>query len=299
MRKAYATIVTIVAVVSLIGNFLLYMKYSSQRPLITVNNQVIRRKDLDDRLDYLYADGILRQMIYADLIMQAAQKANVVPTDADVEKALDQIKRTSPGIIANSQKLDPKLYYFRQELKANLALNNLRTAGIQVTDQEVDAFYQQHRKQFAVPQQSQAILVVAPDSIGAQTAQRLLANGVAPPVIAGTRGLRVIGVNAPISGQMPLRVSEQLLSLRPGSIRTIPLKSGFLVAKITSVSPQGIPSLDAIRPQVELALKLSKAPPQSKIMSDLIENSRIVADTGKYAGAIPPNPNEQVASAGQ
>jgi hypothetical protein len=71
------------------------------------------------------------------------------------------------------------------------------------------------------------------------------------------------------------------------------------VAKITSVAPQQIPSLDAIRPQVELVLKLAKAPPQSKIMSDLIENAKIVANTGKYAGAIPPNPSEQMASAGQ
>lgn len=299
MRKAYATIVTIVAVVSLIGNYLLYMRYSSARPLITVNNQVIRRKDLDDRLDYLYSNNILRQMIYTDLIMQAAQKQNVVPTDADVDKALDELKRTSPGVIANNEKLDPKLFYFRQELKANLALNNLRTAGIQVSDQDVENFYQEHRKQFALPQQSEAILVVAPDSVGAQTAQRMLGNGVTPEVIAETRGLRVIGVNAPISGQMPLAISQQLLALKPGQIRTIPIKGGYLIGKVTSVSPQQIPSLDAIRPQVELALKLAKAPPQSKIMSDLVENAKIVADTGKYAPAIPTNPSEQVASAGQ
>ena len=299
MRKAYATIITIVAVVSLIGNYLLYMRYSSQRPLITVNNQVIRRKDLDDRLDYLYSNGILRQMIYADLIMQAAEKANVVPTNADVDKAFEQIKRTSPAIIANNLKLDPKLYYFRQDLKANLALNNLRIAGVGVTDQEVQDFYQQHIKQFGLPQQSEAILVVTPDSISAQTAQRLLANNVAPEVIAETRGLRVIGINTPISGQMPLSVSRQLLALKPGQIKTIPIKGGYLVGKITTVSPQQIPSLDSIRPQVELALKLSKAPPQSKIMSNLIENAKIVANTRAYAGAIPPNPGEQMASAGQ
>lgn len=299
MRNAYAAIVTIVAVVSLIGNFLLYNRYSSQRPLITVNDQVIRRKDLDDRLDYMYSNGILRQMIYSDLVMQAAQKEGVVPTEADVDKAFDQIKRTSPAIISNAEKLDPTLVYFRQALKTNLALNNLRAKDVQVSDQEVEAFYQEHRPQFALPQQTEAILVVASDQVGAQTAQRLLGNNVAPAVIAETRGLRVIGVNAPVSGTMPTAVSQQLLAAKPGQICTIPVGGAYLVGKITKVTPQQIPTLDQIRPQVEMAVRLTKAPPPAKYLEQLRENAKIVANTGKYAAAIPPNPGEQIASAGQ
>lgn len=300
MRNVYAVLVTIIAIVSLIGNFFLYMRYSSSRPLITVNDQVIRRKDLDDRLDFFYSNNLLRQMIYSDLVMQAARKEGVVPTDAAVNSEIDQLHRTSPEVLSQNQKLDPSLYYFKQDIRANLALDNLRVKGVQLSDQDIESYYQAHQKQFALPQQSEAILVLAPNSVDAQTAQRLLTNGVKPAVIAETRGLRVLGMNAALTGQFPLAISEQLMAIKPGEIKTLPVGRGeYLIAKVASVAPAEVPSLEQIRPQVELQAKLAKAPTQQQVLAKLRDQARIVVNTGKYAPAVPPTHDQQVASAGQ
>jgi len=299
MRNLYVVLVTIVAIVSLLGNYLLYHRYSSQRPLFTVNGQVIRQKDLDDRLDYMYAVPMLRQMIYTDLVLQEAQKEGVMPTEADIEREYDQINRTSPRLIVDQQKVDPTLALFKQGIRGQLALDNLRTKGVQVSDQEVEAYYQAHRAQFTLPTQASEIIVVAADEISAETAKRLLENNVKPGVIADTKGLRVIGINAQGAGLLPEAVGQQLINAKPGEIREVKYGNQYLIAKVHDISNQGVPSLDQIRPQVEQAVKLAKAPPDQKILNDLVERAHIVADSDKFRDAIPPAPGEQVAASSQ
>jgi hypothetical protein len=298
MRSAYAAVVTVIAIVSLLGNYLLYQRYSSQRPLITVNGQVIHRKDLEDRLDYLYSKNILTQMINSDLVMQEAQKDHVMPTDADVQRAYDQVNRANPTVIVQQQKIDPDLIFFKQGLKAELALTNLRTKDVHLSDQEVQEFYQTHLKQFALPEQTNEILVVAQDQIDAQTAQRMLSNNVSPSVIAETKGLRVAGINTQASGVLPEAIGEQLMNGKPGEIRTAKFGNQYLVAKLQNVSQQQVPSLASIRPEVEMAAKLAKAPSEQQVMAQLLEKANIVANTDKYRDAIPTASGEQTASAG-
>ena len=287
MKKYLIPLVCIFAVVSAIGNVIAYKRYSSSRPLFTVNGEVIKRKDLDDRLDYLYSTHVLQKLIWNRLIMQEAHKANCAPTDPQIADTIADINRTSPAVIDRARLSDPQLVMFREDLATTMALRNLRIAGVTVTDDDARAFYAVHKMQFALPVQSQTTTVIAKDQLAATTARDLLSHGTEPALIAGQPGLTVVGIDAKITGAVPTDINAKVLQMHQGDIGTFPIAGEFMVVKINKRSPAVVPDFESIRDQVELATRVAKAPPAEQILRGLLERARIHAESDKYKNAIP------------
>ncbi len=289
MKKFYSVFVTIVALVSLAGNALLYMRYSSARAIVQINGDVITKKDLEDRLDYLDTSSVLRDMILNKLVLQAAAKQNCVPTDKDIAAAKNDMMRATPQIVEAAYKSDPSLIVFTESLKTNLAMRSLRVAGVQVTDDEARQFYATHKNLFQLPVQASTSVVFAQDQVAAQTAQRMLENGVAPSVIAAQAGLNVMGVNAAPSTPIPSNITEAALRMRQGEVQIFPMGSNFVVIQIKKVAPGGVPSYEAIKDRVQLAARLAKAPTEDEELAKLVGSSKITLESDKpaYANAVP------------
>ncbi len=288
MNNAVGGLIGFVCVVSLAGNFLLYQRYSTAHPLIDVNNQVIRRKDLDDRLDYLYAKSALRNMIAEDVVDQAATQAKVMPTEADVDQEIARVARANPQVITQAKTLDPSLQIFRESVKTRLALRNLQIQGITVSNSEIADYYAQHRNEFRLPPQVKADLATAQDSIAAQAAAQLMKQNDPPSVIAEQPGVKVLGVTAPPVQKLPPSIEQGMLGMKSNSVKLFPIGSqAYLVVHVTKASPAQLPPLADVRPQVEVAARLAKAPTQQQEMAKLMAASHIDAQTSRYADAIP------------
>ncbi len=288
MNNAVGGLIGFVCVVSLAGNFLLYQRYSTAHPLIDVNNQVIRRKDLDDRLDYLYAKSALRNMIAEDVVDQAATQAKVMPTEADVDQEIARVARANPQVITQAKTLDPSLQIFRESVKTRLALRNLQIQGITVSNSEIADYYAQHRNEFRLPPQVKADLATAQDSIAAQAAAQLMKQNDPPSVIAEQPGVKVLGVTAPPVQKLPPSIEQGMLGMKSNSVKLFPIGSqAYLVVHVTKASPAQLPPLADVQPQVEIAARLAKAPTQQQEMAKLMAASHIDAQTSRYADAIP------------
>jgi hypothetical protein len=296
MKKILFPIAVIVAIISVFGNVMLFLRYSSTRPLISVNGVAITRKQFQDRVDFLYARPLLSQMIWQQIVMQAATKSNCVPTNLDVDQAMAELERTTPNVIENARKQDPSLGLFKEDLKSNLALRNLRMSGISVSPDEVQAFYNLHKSLFKLPEQTQTTLVIASNQVDAETAQRLLQDGVAPGIIAQQQGLGVVGLNVRLNQQLPEYVGQEVLAMKNGDVKVIPIGSSFAIVKAKSVAGSGIPPLSQIADQVRIAATLSKAPSEAAMLKTLRSAAQITAEVGKYEDAIPELPSDDSAS---
>jgi hypothetical protein len=247
---------------------------------------VITRKNLDDRVDYLYARQILEKLIWNRLIMQEAQRKNCVPTDGQVQQMVAQIERTSPAIVDRARLVDPQLLMFKEDLATTMALRNIRIAGISVSDDEARTFYAAHKLQFALPVQSQTTTVIARDRLAADTARSLLTNGTEPALIAGRDGLSVVGIDANLTGTVPQSINEQVLRLKDGQIGEYQIGTQYMVVRIDKRSPAVIPSYESIQDQVAIAAKLAKAPPQDATLKELMKQANIHADSAKYKDVV-------------
>jgi hypothetical protein len=287
MKKTVLPLVVVIAIISIIGNVFAYYRYSSSRPVVTVDGQAITRKQLQDRLDFLYTRQVLTAMIWQKIVVDAAQKANCVPTDSDIQNAMDQLNRANPAIIEAAKRKDGTLSLFKQDLKANLAIRNLRMAGITASSADVQAFYKAHGVMFKLPEQTQTTLVLANNAEDAGTAQRLLQNGVSTAIISQQQGLGVVGLNVRLVRPLPNSIGRAVLAMKPGDVKIIPAGKQFAIVKAKSVSSEGVPPLNSIYDQVKTAYILSKAPSETDELKQLLGNAPLVANEAKYASAIP------------
>ncbi len=294
MKKLIGPVAVVVAILSLIGNLFAYYRYSSSRPIVTVNGVPITRKMFDDRVDYLYARPLLSSMIWQQIVLQAADKENCTPTNSDVDAAVAQLERSNPTVVDDARKSDPDLLIFKDNLKSNLALRNLRLVGVTVTAADVQAYYEHHKDDFQLPQQTQTTLVIANNKEDAETAERLLENGVSTAVIAQQQGLGVVGINIKLNEALPTYVGQEVLGMSSGEVKIIPIGDVFGIVKAKVVSEQGIPPLSSIQGQVQTACALEHAPAEVDVLRKLRSESVITADSNKYADAIPDDPTSSV-----
>ncbi len=93
MPRFLPSLLAVVAACSLVGNVLMYFRFTSARPLVTVGARVFRRGEYQALLDQTAGKAVLNKMVYTELVRQAAAKAGVTPTGADVTARLAEMQR--------------------------------------------------------------------------------------------------------------------------------------------------------------------------------------------------------------
>lgn len=293
MKSFSARVLAVVAILSLIGNVLMYLRYSTGRPLVTVGSSVITKKEYQDQLEHQAGQAVLSKLVLDKLVTQAAAKAGVSPTNKDVDARIAAIERRAPQLLTPYQQDPSKMAEFRQDLWNNIALENLRAHEVNVTPSEVAAYYNAHKAAFALPQQVKTITVVSPSSMDAATAADLLRQKTPLDVIARQPRLHVIGVNgysANLEG-LPLALRKQISDYcqrgKIGDVRTFhlnsPKESTFLTFQVVSSSQAAIPPLAQIQGQVARIVQLERAPSEQEELSRLYQASKPTFNSEKYA----------------
>ncbi len=262
---------------------------ADSRPLVTVGSQTISRGEYYADLESLVGKQVLNKLVYTALIRQAATKANLMPTDADVDARITDLQRRSPQVAAQAQ--DPVIGpAFREDLKTDLALENLRIQGVTVSDAETKVFYAINRALFTLPAQAQTTMVLSQTAGDAHSALLDLKEGMEPAVIAEKPGLRVAGVNGfnvnmdALPPAVRQQISQTVLVMRPGQIKTLPIPNPpqtpfFLTFKVKSAVPASLPPLSQIKDQVVRAAKLQKAvTPQQELTTLYAANPPTFSD---------------------
>ncbi len=298
--KSFPTgVLVLVTTLSLAGNALLYTRYSTGRPLVTVGKDVITKKQYQDQLEHVAGPTVLSQMVADRLVAQAAARQGVTPTAKNVEDQISDIQRRSPQVLVPYIQDPAKMAEFRQELQTAIALDSLRIKDVALSPAQVAAYYAANTRKFALPQQVQATTVMTRNPVDAKTAEDLLEQKTPLDVLGRQPRLAVAGINGynPDMSGLPLPLKQQISGFvqkaKVGDIRTFPLKAPdgmyFLTFRVTNSSRAMIPPLVPKTPfynQVDRMARLERAPLPKAEIARLYQAAKPVINSDKYAGYL-------------
>lgn len=134
--------------------------------IASVNGQKISKEEFDRKLESSQAGkGVLSQMIQADLIDQYAKDNNIAPSDAEIDKKVNEVKARYPNgqfdaIVKQQGLTDADVRnIFRQQLILEKALG----PKTNVADADVRAYFNRSHAQLDKPEQVRARHILVPD----------------------------------------------------------------------------------------------------------------------------------------
>ncbi len=306
MKRILPILLALIAVSSLIANVLLYMRYSTTRPLMTMNDTVITKKDYQDMMDALYGRQTLTKMAYAKIIHNATVKNNVTVSDSDVDARIAEVHRRSPAVVEAAQRDPLRAQLLKDEVRTTLELENIRIKDIKVTDDEALAFFQQNKQAWVLPLQTKTTMAVAENEADAGAAKEMMANKVDLNVISQSARIRVVGINgfAPNWNVMPPadrgRLTAEVNQTPVGQSKIITVQlpkkrddgsvimaKYFFVVRVDTRSDAGVPPYETIKNSVLRLAKLDRANKENKkaedILAQLYREANVVFEVPKYA----------------
>lgn len=290
MKSLTVRLLAVVAVLSLAANVLLYFRYSTSRPVVTLGGQAISRKQFQDVLESQAGQPVLSKLVFESLVTQAAAKAGLTPTSQDIQGRIDAIQRRAPQVLTPYSEDPVKMAQFRHDLGTSIALENLRMQGVTVPPAILFAYYAAHKADFGLPEQWKTTTVVAENPVDAQTAADALRQGSPPDVVARQPRLRVVGVggyNPNIQTAVSPAVYQQmntfLKTAKVGDVKLFPAGTYSVILRLTQKSVGAVPPLSQIKAQVERAARLAQAPSQDAELAKLYQAAHPTFTSDKYA----------------
>ena len=265
--------------ISVIANVLMYLRYSPHRAVVVVGTHKISKFDYENALDQQAGKQVLNQLVFADLIGQAAARGGLVPTEAQIDARLAEMKRLTPQAF-QTRLTQSASGTGRDQLRTQMEMENLRMQNIQASDAEVAEFYDAHKALFAATPQTVSIMVVTQKPQDAASAEHLLGLGLAPDAIARQPGMHVNGLNgfsvntqsmpAPLQRKMQIA----LFAMPPNAVKTFPVGPYFVTFKVVSHQPGHATPLSDVKDLIARQVRLQKAPDNSTELAQLYQREK-------------------------
>ena len=162
------------------------------RVIATVNGVDIKGAEYYHRMEFLpgvgknLGDGFaefppgfltLDALITERLVFQLAKERGVMPSEPEVQAELDYRKSKDPNLVVNWLASGRSQAEMEYDVKFDLAQFKLLTAGVTVTDQQVEDFYAKNRPMFLTPKEVALRVIVVRSQADADTVDKDLAGG--------------------------------------------------------------------------------------------------------------------------
>ncbi|MBC8140123.1 MAG: peptidyl-prolyl cis-trans isomerase [Armatimonadetes bacterium] len=289
MNRIAVGALTVALLASLAANALLYTRYSASRPLLTMGDTVVTRKDYRDALDTQHGKTVLRKLVLSRLVEREARKAGVLPTTVQVDERLKKLESTAPAVVRAAQADAARLYTLRTDVFNDLALDALRMREVSVSDAQVADYYAKNRAQFVRPMQVDTTAVMTATESDAATAATLLKQDMKPHIIARQPRMNVVGIRgfqpdfSKLAPADATRLEGAMRNTKPGQVTTVLLQGNFLVFRVRRQQGTQVLTLAAARDEVKRQATLAQAPSQQEYLVRLYQESHPVFEANQYA----------------
>jgi hypothetical protein len=301
MNKFVGIGLGIVAAGSLAGNALMFQRYSSAKPVVSMGSDAVSMKDFRDRLEIVSGKQVLTKMVLRSIVMSEAKAKGVAPTKADVDGRIELMKRANVNGIAAAMNDQTQKYIVEEDVETDIALENVITNGVPVTETALLEFFRKNQKVFVLPDQAKTTIVLAQNQVDATTASRLMQQKspkIDAATIARTPRLAVLGLTASVDWN---KISPDFRKALIAKVNATPAggvfqmnvpakgkdKSGMLVVRLESKGAAGVPPLAQIRPHVERQFKLQQAAIQGRtkqvVLAELYKAKHPTIEVSKYS----------------
>ena len=313
-----------------------------------VNSSIISRSDLKRSEEQLAIEqskvdpsipaenqpqekDLLRDLIDTQLLSQKADELGI-SADTDVVKRLDDLRKqmhadSMEALEKAAQAQGVSFEEFKQNLKNNILTQKVIQqevgAHINVTQQEIQAFYDQHKAELQRPEQVRLSEILIPTQ-PAQTGQGATPEANSDAVIAQAKAkadaiyaqlvkgakfedLAQKNSGGPTAAQggdleyfkrgtLSKQLEDQVFALKSGQF-TEPIRTnqGWVILKVTEHQSEGVPSLKEVEPQIQERLYMTKMQPALReYLTKLRENAFIDIMTGYVDTGASPNETKPI-----
>jgi len=288
----------IVAVGSIAANVFLYYRTEKLRPQMKINGRVVTRKEYHDWLEQHYGTELMALMIKRNLILSAAEKAGVEPASQEVDQQLKDYMELKPQSTLLFQTMPWKKKDLRDQLEMDMALVNLTTKGLKVSEEELKGFFNVASSKWDVPTKLYTKMIKCQD---ADTAQKVfdVMQKLVKPDSNDSKGRKKFTVGDAVgiaqqfapkaeavwgdgkwvlwkpwnrtSGDMLI---DQVNLMKPGEVKSLPFPNGggaMLVVVLEAAEIGSGAKMDdpLIRKKVERDFKMTRSIPGQEVLRNL------------------------------
>jgi hypothetical protein len=240
-------------------------------------------------------------MVLRSIVMSEAQAKGVLPTKADIDARIELMKRANVNGIAAAMNDPSQKFIIEEDVETDIALENIITNGIPVTEPALLDFFHKNEKVFVLPDQAKTTIALAQNPVDATTALRLMQQKsprIDASTIARTPRIAVLGLTATVDwNKIDPNLRKQLIAkvnaTPAGGVFSLDIpakgkdKPGTMIVRIETKGAAGVPPLAQIRPHVERQYKLQQAALQGRtkqaVLAELYSSKHPTIEVSKYS----------------
>lgn len=217
--------------------FLLFKGDGSGEAVAKVGGDKITRQEWMSEMETKYGKSTLSELIDQKVIEEAGEKYGVKVSEKAVDLELKMVKTMYGGNFTDEMSEDK----WRRQIKNNLILEELLTADVSVSEEEMKSYYEQNSSQFQVPDTYHISQIIVKTKEEAEQTLKELDEGSSFSVLAMERSIdeftASLGGNAGYVSEddehISAEVFEQVKTLKPGKwTKPIKTENGYAVVML-------------------------------------------------------------------
>lgn len=227
----------------------------------TVNGQTIPASEYLDQVNRRFGQDLLRSMIEQRIILQWAKEENVEPTEEQIQKQIEILKRD--GSYDDQVKILGE-EGLRSEIKAMQARMNLAKKYIEVSDADLKQTYESMKQRYVHPARKQVALIINPSKSKIEgAAKKIKAGGDFDAIAAEYSSQQFAAFRGPIK----IWVEENQAGMPPELANAAKETKLGEISEPIPLSPPGSPTQYALLKVIQDQPKANKSFNQVKTRS--------------------------------
>ncbi len=168
------------AVLILAIGVLLSFALTEDKAIAKINGEAISKDELYDVMVEQYGVATVEQLIADKIVASEAKKQKVTITDDELNKEVDKLKESYGGEEVFNQVLESNnttLDVLKEDLSNYLTLRKLLESQIEITDEELKAYFEENKDSLGEAEQVKASHILVEDEALATEIKQKLADG--------------------------------------------------------------------------------------------------------------------------
>ena len=278
-----------------------------------VNKEVVTQKDLDDFVSFMrmqfsvqYSEeeaerkinemlsDLIKRLIEDRLIMQAANKEDIVIDPMRIKARVEQIKRRYPSeadfkaeIEAQGMSLGELELKIKEQLLMAQIIDRKIKSKVVVKPQEVTDYYNAHAQEFIMPERRLVRAIIINDSSLVDSVKTSISEYRDLEAISREHSLEINELGWVISRQLKSGIADIVFDSEAGSLRSYldPESGSFYILEVESVKPPEQAALAYVQDEIYRLLFEKKMQEEMVKWLDELRAGAYIEIRGEYGGS--------------
>ena len=291
MSRRKSELIPVIAVVAALAVVaIVWVVITNATAVAIVNGQRITRRAFVDRLEQVTGEQVLSDLINEQLIGQAAKKAKITVTSAEVEAEMERLReQIGPSFDSVLAQYGMTVEDLQKNMELNLLVFKVSTKDVTVSEDALMSFFEEHKSDYDQPEMVKASHILVETEEKAKEIKKKLAEGAdfaelarsesTDPMSAAEGG--DLGFFA--RGRMVPEFEKAAFAMSPGQT-SAPVKSeyGYHIIRVTDRKDAHEATFDDVKDDIERTIKGNQAKSAQALASELRLEADVTITDSKY-----------------